>query len=62
MPLVEFLQSHFPQLYWSAGFVACLVVVFLLSAVLWVITRWPAWVFTGLAAAIYVIPFFLYMY
>jgi len=24
--------------------------------------RWPAWIFTFLAAAIYTIPFFLYQY
>ena len=62
MPLVELIRETFPFMYWSAGFVACLVVVMVLSAVLWIITRWPAWIFTGLAAIIYVIPFFLYQY
>jgi hypothetical protein len=61
MPLIEFIRDNWPQAYWSAGFIACLVVVIGLSGVLWVITRWPAWVFTGLSAVIYLIPFFLYM-
>ena len=62
MPLIEFVRDMFPQLYWSAGFISCLIVVMIMSAVLWIITRWPAWIFTGLAAIIYVIPFFLYQY
>ena len=62
MPLIEFIRHTFPQVYWSAGFIACLAVVAILSAVLWTITRWPAWIFTGLAAIIYVIPFFMYQY
>jgi hypothetical protein len=49
-------------MYWSAGFVACLIVVMMVSAVLFTITRWPAWIFTFCAAVIYVIPFFLYQY
>jgi hypothetical protein len=62
MQLVEFIRHTFPFLYWSAGFIACLVVVMIASAVLYTITRWPAWIFTFLAAAIYCIPFFLYQY
>jgi hypothetical protein len=62
MPLVEFIRHTFPSTYWSAGFIACLIVVMLISTTLWVITRWPAWIFTFLAAAIYTIPFFLYQY
>ena len=62
MALIEFIRHSFPCVYWSAGFIACLVVVMILSAVLWIITRWPAWIFTGLAAAIYCIPFFMYQY
>ena len=62
MPLVELIRDTFPQVYWSAGFISCLLVVIVLSAVLWVITRWPAWIFTGTAAMIYIIPFFLYQY
>jgi hypothetical protein len=62
MPLIEFVRHSFPHLYWSAGFISCLIVVMILSGVLWVITRWPAWVFTFAAAAIYTIPFFLYQY
>ena len=62
MPLVEFIRHTFPSTYWSAGFIACLIVVMILSSTLWVITRWPAWIFTGLAAAIYCIPFFFYQY
>ena len=62
MPLIEFVREMFPQMYWSAGFISCLIVVMILSAVLWIITRWPAWIFTFSAAVIYVIPFFLYMY
>ena len=27
MPLVEFIREVWPQAYWSAGFIACLVVV-----------------------------------
>jgi hypothetical protein len=61
MPLIQFIRDIWPQAYWSAGFISCLLVVFALSAVLYTITRWPAWIFTGLAAVIYVIPFFLYM-
>ncbi|HYO11496.1 MAG TPA: hypothetical protein VER17_21205 [Tepidisphaeraceae bacterium] len=60
MPLVEFIRHTFPSAYWSAGFIACLVMVLILSAALWIITRWPAWVFTGLAAVIYMVPFFLH--
>jgi hypothetical protein len=52
----------FPQVYWSAGFISCLIVVIIMSAVLWTITRWPAWIFTFAAAIIYLIPFFLYQY
>ena len=62
MQLIEFIRHTFPFLYWSAGFVACLVCVMIASAVLYTITRWPAWIFTGLAAVIYCIPFFLYQY
>ena len=62
MPLIEFVRHTFPQMYWSAGFISCLIVVMIMSAVLWIITRWPAWIFTFSAAVIYVIPFFLYMY
>lgn len=61
MPLIQFIQDVWPQAYWSAGFIACLLVVFVLSAVLYTITRWPAWLFTGGAALIYVLPFFFYM-
>ncbi|MEO5935643.1 MAG: hypothetical protein ABIP81_00360 [Terriglobales bacterium] len=61
MPLVQFIRDIWPQAYWSAGFIACLVVVMILSAVLYTITRWPAWIFTCLAAVIYLVPFFLYM-
>ena len=60
MPLVEFIRHTFPHMYWSAGFIACLAVVVALSGVLYIITRWPAWIFTGLAALVYTIPFFLY--
>ncbi len=62
MQLIEAIRHAFPFLYWSAGFIACLVVVMISSAVLYIITRWPAWIFTFLAAAIYCIPFFLYQY
>jgi hypothetical protein len=61
MPLIEFVRTNWPQAYWSAGFIACLLVVIGLSAALWIITRWPAWIFTGLAAVIYLLPFFFYM-
>jgi POT family proton-dependent oligopeptide transporter len=37
------------------------VFVIILSGVLFAITRWPAWIFTSFAAAVYLIPFFLYM-
>ena len=62
MALIELIRHTFPHLYWSAGFIACLVTVMILSVVLYTITRWPAWIFTFLAAAIYCIPFFLYQY
>jgi len=62
MQLIEFIRHTFPFLYWSAGFIACLVVVMICSAGLYIITRWPAWIFTFLGAAIYCIPFFLYQY
>ena len=61
MPLIEFVRTNWPQAYWSAGFISCLLVVIGLSAALWVITRWPAWIFTALAAVIYLLPFFFYM-
>jgi hypothetical protein len=61
MALVEMIQRVWPAAYWSAGFIACLVVVLILSATLYIITRWPAWIFTFLAAALYMVPFFLYM-
>ena len=61
MPLIEFVRHTFPQMYWSAGFISCLIVMIVMSAVLWIITRWPAWIFTGVAAAIYALPFFFYM-
>ena len=61
MPFIEFVRDMWPQAYWSAGFIACLLVVIALSATLWILTRWPAWVFTGLAAIIYLVPFFRYM-
>jgi len=57
MPLVEFIRHTFPHTYWSAGFIACLIVVMAVSGVLWIITRWPAWIFTFSAAVIYTIPF-----
>jgi len=60
MPLVEFIRHTFPQTYWSAGFIACLVVVMIASCVLYVITRWPAWVFTFFAAVVYTIPFMVH--
>ena len=61
MHLVEFIRDVWPQAYWSAGFIACLVVVLALSATLWVLTRWPAWLVTGGAALIYLLPFFFFM-
>jgi hypothetical protein len=61
MELVNLIREIWPQAYWSAGFIACLVVVIVASAVLYAMTRWPAWIFTSLAAALYLVPFFLYM-
>ena len=60
MPLIQFIQHTFPYMYWSAGFVACLVVVMAVSFVLYAITKWPAWIFTFSAALLYTIPFFLH--
>ena len=62
MPFVEFIRHTFPSAYWSAGFISCLIVVMVLSTVLYIITRWPAWIFTFCAAVVYTIPFFLYQY
>ena len=62
MPFVEFIRHLFPHVYWSAGFISCLIVVMIVSTVLWIITRWPAWIFTFSAALLYTVPFFLYMY
>ena len=59
MPLVEFIRHTFPHMYWSAGFISCLIVVMAISFVLYVITRWPAWIFTFFAAIVYTIPFLL---
>ena len=59
MPLVDFVRQMFPQVYWSAGFISCLIVVMVMSAVLYTITRWPAWIFTFSAAIVYTIPFLL---
>ena len=59
MELVNFIRHAFPQVYWSAGFIACLAMVMLVSAVLYIITRWPAWIFTFAAAVVYCIPCFL---
>ena len=57
MPLIDFIRHVLPSAYWSAGFIACLVCVMTLSAVLYIITRWPAWVVTFLAAGVYTLPF-----
>ncbi len=62
MMLIEFVRHTFPHRYWSAGFISCLIVVMIVSTILYTITRWPAWIFTFAAAAIYCIPFFLYQY
>jgi hypothetical protein len=61
MELVNYIREIWPQAYWSAGFIACLVVVIIVSGVLYAITRWPAWIMTTLAAVLYMIPFFIYM-
>jgi hypothetical protein len=56
MPLIEFIRHTLPSAYWSAGFIACLVCVMVLSTVLYIISRYPAWIITFLAAAVYTIP------
>ena len=61
MPLVEFIRDAWPQVYWSAPFIASLMVVVAVSIALYMITRWPAWLVTCLAAALYVVPFFFGM-
>ena len=58
MPVIEFIRHTFPQAYWSAGFIACLACVMTLSIVLFLITRWKAWIVSFAAAAVYLLPFF----
>ena len=57
MPLIDFIRETLPSAYWSAGFIACLVCVMFLSVVLYVISRYPAWIITFFAAAVYTLPF-----
>ena len=59
--LIEFIRHLYPSLYWSAGFLACLVVIAFLSTVLYVITRYKGWLVCLLATVIYAAPFFFYM-
>ena len=60
MELVEFIRQTWPHTYWSAGFIAGLIVVMGVSTVLYMITRWRGWILTCLAAALYVVPFFFH--
>jgi len=57
MPLIDFIRHSFPHAYWSAGFIACLFCVMTLSTVLFMITRWKAWLVCFLSAAVYLLPF-----
>ena len=59
MMLIDVIRQLLPHAYWSAGFLACLLVVVLLSAVLFCFTRWAAWAITMLAAAAYALPLLL---
>jgi len=61
MALVQYIQHNWPQFYWSANFIAALVLVVGLSAALWMVTRWSSWLITGLTAIIYLIPFYLFL-
>ena len=60
MQLVDLIRHVFPSVYWSAGFIACLVCSMAISLVLYVVTRWPAWIITFASALMYCIPFVLF--
>jgi hypothetical protein len=61
VPLIQFIQDMFPHLRYSAGFIACLITIFVLSTVLYIITRYKGWLVCMLAAGLYTVPFFFYM-
>jgi hypothetical protein len=61
MPLIKLIQDLFPQLHYSAGFIACLVTIFVLSTVLYIITRYKGWLICMFAAFLYTVPFFFYL-
>jgi hypothetical protein len=61
MPLVEFIREVLPHAYWSAGFIALLLVVMGTSIVLYTFSRSGAWVCSFIAAALYLVPFLFFM-
>ena len=56
-PVIDFVRDLSPSHYWSAGFMAWLIVVAAGSFLLFVITRWRGWLVSMLAALLYFIPF-----
>ena len=57
MDLVQFIREILPHAYWSASFVACLIIAISVSVGLYALTRWNGWLLTCLAATLYVVPF-----
>ena len=56
-PVIDFVRDLSPSHYWTAGFMAWLILVAVASFGLYVITRWRGWLVAMLAALLYFIPF-----
>jgi len=56
-PLVDYIRGIVPSHYWSAGFMAWLVLVIIASFGLFVITHWRGWLVAMVAGLLYFIPF-----
>jgi hypothetical protein len=55
--VTNFVRGVTPTHYWSAGFMAWLLLVAIASFLLFVITHWRGWLVAMFAALVYFIPF-----
>jgi hypothetical protein len=55
--VTDFVRGMTPSHYWSAGFMAWLILVAIASFLLFVITHWRGWLVAMFASLVYFIPF-----
>jgi uncharacterized membrane-anchored protein len=60
MALINLIRELFPMYYWSAGFIAMLLVAVIAGLILYTITKWTPWIMASGAALLYLIPFLLH--